>query len=211
MTAPGSSVPFALGGLHGLHGGHWNPLAQAQSNPLSQSNSTAYIGAIAAQQAIYANALQALGAVPLGYAPNPTPPAKPIENAGISAAEKFWATNEPMHGNVNSTGGMYGLGIHAFKSQSSVLESYAGIASRWMPILIGTVALWGEVIEHERGYRAEYGKIASLYHVIGVGWWRERRILKRLRWRYKLNGRTVTESGLSASEPLVTQPGGLTR
>lgn len=31
---------------------------------------------------------------------------------------------------------------------------------------IGTVQLWGQVIEHERGYRAQFAKIASLDHVI---------------------------------------------
>ncbi len=34
-------------------------------------------------------------------------------------------------------------------------------------IALGTVKLWGEVVEHERGYRAQYAKIASLDEVIG--------------------------------------------
>lgn len=28
--------------------------------------------------------------------------------------------------------------------------------------VVGSVLLWGEVVEHERGYRAEFAKIASL-------------------------------------------------
>lgn len=32
---------------------------------------------------------------------------------------------------------------------------------------VGTVRLWGEVIEHERGYRAEFAKVHSLDHVFG--------------------------------------------
>ena len=30
------------------------------------------------------------------------------------------------------------------------------------PLLFGKVKIWGEVVEHEAGYRSEFGKIASL-------------------------------------------------
>ena len=30
------------------------------------------------------------------------------------------------------------------------------------PLLFGRVKIWGEVVEHEAGYRSQFGKIASL-------------------------------------------------
>lgn len=44
---------------------------------------------------------------------------------------------------------------------SVTLDEYLGMA-------IGTVKLWGEVVEHERGYRAQYAKLASIDQVCGV-------------------------------------------
>jgi hypothetical protein len=46
-------------------------------------------------------------------------------------------------------------GIHAFKTLSHLLE-YAGSIDKHSPHAIGTVSLWGQVIEFERGYTAEY-------------------------------------------------------
>lgn len=51
-------------------------------------------------------------------------------------------------------------GIHAFKSQSDmVLQSYRG------DLVFGTVKLWGDVIEYESGYHAEFASITSLDHI----------------------------------------------
>lgn len=52
----------------------------------------------------------------------------------------------------------YGAGIHAFKDLQTVADNY-GVFRRGA---YGTVALWGEVIEHEWGYRAEFARIASI-------------------------------------------------
>ena len=30
------------------------------------------------------------------------------------------------------------------------------------PLLLGKVKIWGEIVEHEAGYRSEFGKIVSL-------------------------------------------------
>jgi hypothetical protein len=30
------------------------------------------------------------------------------------------------------------------------------------PILFGKIKIWGEIVEHEAGYRSEFGKIVSL-------------------------------------------------
>jgi hypothetical protein len=49
-------------------------------------------------------------------------------------------------------------GIHAFKSIVYAAQ-YAGYDAT---SVTGTVDLWGEVYEHERGYRAQYAAIASI-------------------------------------------------
>jgi hypothetical protein len=46
----------------------------------------------------------------------------------------------------------YGAGIYAAKSRTGALKSVAG----WPSGVYGTVALWGNVIEHSRGYRAQF-------------------------------------------------------
>jgi hypothetical protein len=49
-------------------------------------------------------------------------------------------------------------------------------------LAIGTVALWGEIVEHERGYRAEFAKIVGIDRVTSD----DPRQLYRLRKRYGL-------------------------
>ena len=58
-----------------------------------------------------------------------------------------------------------GAGVHAFKSLDEAFE-YADQASNWIfpsgSVVVGHVALWGDVIEHEHGYRAQYGSVHSI-------------------------------------------------
>jgi hypothetical protein len=95
-------------------------------------------------------------------------------------AAAVWSPDEPMYGNVEDGSTRYGGGVHAFKTQGQVLQEYEGCG----PLAIGTVALWGTVIQHEYGYRAEWGRVSSLDMIHGVGKWREYRLLKQLRRRY---------------------------
>lgn len=56
---------------------------------------------------------------------------------------------------------LFGQGIHAFKSV--LLMAQYGVNSLISkPIVTGTVELWGDVFEHERGYRAQYAAIKSI-------------------------------------------------
>ena len=50
-------------------------------------------------------------------------------------------------------------GFHAWKDERQATEYGMTLA---LPLLIGRVRLWGDVIHHERGYRAQFAKIASL-------------------------------------------------
>jgi hypothetical protein len=70
-------------------------------------------------------------------------------------------TNGPAHGvDVGGSGGFY-----AFKELSEALELSGGPRSRHgrrHPHAVGKVSLWGEIVEHEFGYRAQFAKIIEL-------------------------------------------------
>ena len=51
-------------------------------------------------------------------------------------------------------------GFYAFKDISYGVNEYDYVIE--YPVCFGTVELWGSVIEHEYGYRAQYAKIHSL-------------------------------------------------
>lgn len=105
------------------------------------------------------------------------PPALPISTQfGEIVAYRFWTYHRGFlrsawHRYMWMPGKVAGLiegqaledygpaGIYAFKSQSDmVLEAYDG------DVVFGTVKLWGDVIEYERGYHAEFASIVSLDH-----------------------------------------------
>lgn len=50
----------------------------------------------------------------------------------------------------------YTSGIHAFKTEYGLTTSYPNY------IIKGQVALWGKVVEHVNGYRAQHARILSL-------------------------------------------------
>lgn len=187
MTVVGTDNGNFLGG--GIHGGYWSALAQAQSYSAQAANLShmGTIGALFAQQAAIAR---------------PT-----VEDAGIRAGEIIayrawklidgilhsmaadfaWVPGEIASGDPGS-----GLGVHAFKSLGDAVGQYGWAASNSQPVIFGTVALWGTVIEHEKGYRAEFGAIDSIVMVkpsvaIKPKWkfWRtERDVLRELRSLY---------------------------
>ena len=84
-----------------------------------------------------------------------------------------WRTDEPMTGKISLDGH---AGVYAFKDRAtidkvmlinSVLDPLA--EEWWGPLhkdpvglAIGTVKLWGTVWEHQIGWRAQYGRVASI-------------------------------------------------
>ena len=52
-----------------------------------------------------------------------------------------------------------GFGFHAFKDMHDALEQFHHL---YTLVIFGEVYLWGEVIEHENGYRAQYAKIKKI-------------------------------------------------
>ncbi len=75
----------------------------------------------------------------------------------VVATDKSWSPDQPMRGDPAG-----GYGIHAYKGpHGPVLDSYVtrGGDTLWV---IGEVALWGDIIEHTEGYRAEFARVHSL-------------------------------------------------
>lgn len=95
--------------------------------------------------------------------------------------ESIWEPDTPMTGDVGTRQG----GVHGWKCldeaarycdihlnhEIALIAAYRTTMRYTAPLpvfIIGTVALWGEIIEHEFGYRAEFAKIKSLDTVRGA-------------------------------------------
>jgi len=65
-----------------------------------------------------------------------------------------WLSDEPACGDVK-THGIYSF-RDAVRSKAEYSYNAHGV------LLFGKVKIWGEVVEHEAGYRSQFGKIASI-------------------------------------------------
>lgn len=92
-------------------------------------------------------------------------------------ADAIWLPGVPMEASevvdrhaASKTGGS-DLGIHVFAERNGAIleiEAYTG-REAGTGYAVGSVLLWGEVVEHERGYRAERAKIKSIDDVTWKG------------------------------------------
>lgn len=89
--------------------------------------------------------------------------------------DDLWPPDEPITGDPGGSGCVENTraGVHAFTTQKGALEyaiahANGSVMVNGSPVVIGRVALWGEVIEHEQGYRAEFAKVHSLDVPLGV-------------------------------------------
>lgn len=174
MTA--FNQPGALGyGLGQANQAFYNNSLSAADQAAAQAALNAYCAGISAQIAWY----------------NTNRPAPP-ENTGIEVGEivawrawkktalgalrsytmdTAWPPNEVME--ADSVDDIHG--IYAFKTERDALTCFQSDG-----VVIGSVHLWGEIWEFEKGYHAEFAKIISL------DWpkrqLRPRGLLRRLRW-----------------------------
>lgn len=133
-----------------------------------------------------------------------------IENGLLRSVyqKDIWYPNQPLEG--RELGDWDSRGIHAWKDSGSkeyhyYIRRYLNIdkddfitnAITWLsdandkeylhPAMItGSVFLWGDVVEHERGYRAEYAKVRSLdwLYLNADMMGREQEVLDELRQKY---------------------------
>lgn len=169
----GRGVPGLV--LAGIFGQALAPLSYAQPSPALQWQ-------LQAMQNAYNQAM----AMP--PPPNPMAPPKPIEDGGIVvgeivgwrcwnltagcllrsiAVDSTWTPGQPMsagdgpHGEDWEAHFATSGGVHAWKKREDAFR-YGASGVGPLGAIIGTVRLSGQVIEHERGYRAEVAEIASL-------------------------------------------------
>jgi hypothetical protein len=67
-----------------------------------------------------------------------------------------WHPDEPASGDVRTHG------IYSFRDVIRSMAEYGYDPCADGPLLFGKVKIWGEVVEHQVGYRSQFGKIVSL-------------------------------------------------
>lgn len=117
------------------------------------------------------------------------------------AADEVWEPGIPRKANINaqhSQGAFGGWpyvagGIHAWKTKQDALQYGSHYISSYetetgchhrREIVIGRVALWGNVVEHEKGYRAEFAKPIAFDDIMAFPDWPREYGLAWLRARY---------------------------
>lgn len=75
------------------------------------------------------------------------------------SANVIWGPGEVMEGKTKSM--EEHCGVYAFKTAKDFLSQLADDMD-----IYGRVALWGDIIEHENGYRAQYAKIIGLDYLL---------------------------------------------
>ena len=66
-----------------------------------------------------------------------------------------WAPDEPASGDVRTHG------IYSFRNVVRSEADYSYSLSDNGLLLFGKVKIWGEIVEHENGYRSQFGKVLS--------------------------------------------------
>ncbi len=74
----------------------------------------------------------------------------------VYVRDYIWHPDEPAQGDVRAHG------IYSFRNTIRSKHEYGYPMGRDGPLLFGKVKIWGEIVEHEAGYRSEFGKIVSL-------------------------------------------------
>jgi hypothetical protein len=80
--------------------------------------------------------------------------------------EVSWVRGVPFKADAKPTdydASGFAPGVHAWKKKDDAVGYSAGSFFWGHSVVVGEVELWGEVVEHEDGYRAEYTQIKSIY------------------------------------------------
>jgi|SRR6516164_6359958 hypothetical protein len=74
----------------------------------------------------------------------------------VQMRDYIWLPDKPASGDVKTHG------VYSFRHTIRSMGEY-GYNARGV-LLFGKVKIWGEIVEHEAGYRSQFGKIISLDH-----------------------------------------------
>lgn len=84
--------------------------------------------------------------------------------------DHIWAPSEVIEGKPGLPTEV--VGVHAWKAEGKCINYAISCLSNAAPfydIAVGQVALWGDVIEYDFGYRAQYGKVIAIKDALGHG------------------------------------------
>jgi hypothetical protein len=84
-----------------------------------------------------------------------------------------WHPGEPASGDIRTHG------IYSFRDVVRSRQDY-WYSVGTEPLLFGKIKIWGEVVEHEAGYRSQFAKIISLDYG-------DRELLEKFRKIYRVN------------------------
>jgi hypothetical protein len=91
----------------------------------------------------------------------------------VFMSDCVWHPDRPASGDVSTHG------IYSFRDRIRCKDDYGYTQGRQGILLFGKVKIWGEVAEHEAGYRSEFAKIVSLDYG-------DPELLKKFRQIYRL-------------------------
>jgi hypothetical protein len=74
----------------------------------------------------------------------------------VLVEDYVWHPDKPASGDIGTHG------IYSFRHVIQCSEEYGYGSLTRGPLLFGKVKIWGEIVEHERGYRSQFAKIVSL-------------------------------------------------
>jgi len=73
----------------------------------------------------------------------------------VFVSHYLWEPERPATGDVRTHG------IYSFRHVIHSRQEY-GYPGAGGPLLFGSVKIWGEIVEHEEGYRSQFARIISL-------------------------------------------------
>src|SRR5262249_55925988 len=79
------------------------------------------------------------------------------------------------------------MGIYSFRNVIKSTADYGYDSAVRGPFLFGKIKIWGEIVEHEAGYRSEFAKIVSLDYG-------DPELLEKFRKIYRVNQVPVEKS-----------------
>jgi hypothetical protein len=92
----------------------------------------------------------------------------------VFVQDYVWHPDRPASGDVQTHG------IYSFRDAVRCKWDYGYTQGRQRTLLFGKVKIWGEIVEHEAGYRSEFAKIVSLDYG-------DPELLEKFRTVYRLN------------------------
>lgn len=92
------------------------------------------------------------------------------------AHDRIWRPGETVEGNTNAIVAMNGSlrpiwgGVYSYPTPAHLTKEirfWADLVYAYSAALVcGTIKMWGDVVEHEAGYRAQYAKVLSLDAIV---------------------------------------------